>query len=93
MHLLTEEVEFETEPAALTMSPSTVDSSITNIVLSGIPRGHGLLKVVGYSTTVLGLKNQCKLRSVLPALGSPFYSIEVVPALPRLQIQVMSPTK
>ena len=51
------------------------------------------MKIVGYSTTVMGLKSNCKLKSVLPLLSSPFYSIEVVPALPRLQIQVMSPTR
>lgn len=43
--------------------------------------------------TVLGLKNQCKLKSVLPHLGSPFYSIRVVPALPRLAVHIASPNK
>ena len=63
------------------------------MVLRGTPKSHGLLKIVGYATTVLGLRNQCKLRTVLPALASPFYSVDVVPALPRLTIRVMSPTQ
>ena len=42
---------------------------------------------------VLGLKNQCKLKNLFPAMNTPFYSIQVIPALPRLQIQLVSPTK
>jgi len=94
MQLLTEDVEFESESTSLTLPPCSDQSSTnpTAVTLTGIPRGSGLLKIVGYSMTVLGLKNHCKLKTIMPSLNSAFYSIEVIPALPRLQIQVMSPS-
>ena len=117
MQLLTEDVEFETEPTSITLPPAIDSKPVpTPIVLngnnsldlfyalcrvnvdfiqlvSGVPRSPGLLKIVGYSMAVLGLKNHCKLKSALPLMGSPFYSIRVIPALPRLTVQIASPNK
>ena len=64
-----------------------------NNTFSGIPRRPGLLKIVGYSMTVLGLRNHCKLKSAMPLMGSAFFSIHVVPALPRLSVEIASPNQ
>ncbi|XP_046452687.1 protein brunelleschi-like isoform X2 [Daphnia pulex] len=92
MQLLTEDVEFESESSCIILPPA-VDQKTTPtvITLSGIPRRPGLLKIVGYSMTVLGLRNHCKLKSAMPLMGSAFFSIHVVPALPRLSVEIASP--
>lgn len=93
IQLLTEDVEFEPETTSVILPP-TLDpktTAPTPVILSGIPRKPGLLKIVGYSMTVLGLKNHCKLKSAMPLMGSSFFSIHVVPALPRLSVQIATP--
>lgn len=66
---------------------------IYNVVSIGTPRGHGNLKILGYSMTVLGLKSNCKIKTAVPNMKIPFLTIPVVPALPRLSLQLMTQTR
>jgi hypothetical protein len=96
-------VDKKTTPTVITLSGNVGFSSscycrlsfVLNkpFFFSGIPRRPGLLKIVGYSMTVLGLRNHCKLKSAMPLMGSAFFSIHVVPALPRLSVEIASPNQ
>lgn len=45
---------------------------------------------LGYATHVLGVKSNCRLRDI-PAIRKPFFSVEVIPRLPQIQVSTSLP--
>ncbi|KAF2898541.1 hypothetical protein ILUMI_07633 [Ignelater luminosus] len=85
MRLLTSGVVFESIPETVVL-PSDTPTSVT---LNGTPKESGELEILGYSTHTLGVKSNCRLRYMLNFL--PLYSIEVIPALPTMEIKTSLP--
>ncbi|XP_073992373.1 trafficking protein particle complex subunit brun isoform X2 [Rhodnius prolixus] len=81
MRLLTNGVVFETLPLTVTLPPEVSRYPVT---LSGTPKEVGELEILGYSTHTLGVKSNCRLKT-LPKIPHSQFTIEVVPALPHLQ--------
>lgn len=89
MRLLTGGIVFESLPLTLSLPPEAVNYSIT---LSGTPRETGELDITGYSTHTLGVKSNCRLKNI-PKMIKSVYSVDVIPALPRLQVSSSLPNK
>ncbi|CAM1328735.1 TRAPPC9 (predicted) [Pycnogonum litorale] len=87
MGLMADGIAFETFPSCLSLPP---ESGPFPVNLLGTPRSTGELIILGYTTHVLGVKSNCKLID-LPAIKEPTYSIEVVPALPQVQVTTSLP--
>ncbi|KAG8515455.1 Trafficking protein particle complex subunit 9, partial [Galemys pyrenaicus] len=87
MGLLTCGVEFESLPAALSLP---AESGLYPVTLVGVPRTAGTITVNGYHTTVFGVFSDCLLDS-LPGVKTSGSTVEVIPALPRLQISTSLP--
>ncbi len=51
-------IEFETFPSALSLAAMSGPHKVS---LVGVPKGTGILKILGYTCTVLGVKSTCKL--------------------------------
>lgn len=88
MRLLTNGVVFESLPET-TVLPALSPSTIT---LRGTPIEHGSLEILGYSTHTLGVKSNCRLKHMNRDRDRltefpPSFSIDVIPALPRLEIR------
>ncbi|KAL7645759.1 UNVERIFIED_CONTAM: hypothetical protein RMT77_002654 [Armadillidium vulgare] len=82
MMLITEGVEFEawTSTVVIEASPEA-----QMVILRGRPQEPGELRILGYSFSLLGVASNCKFKS-MSHLKVPFYSLNVVPALPCVQI-------
>ncbi|XP_034016028.1 LOW QUALITY PROTEIN: trafficking protein particle complex subunit 9 [Thalassophryne amazonica] len=87
MGLLTSGVEFESLPAALSLP---AESGLYPVTLVGVPRTAGNITVNGYHTSVFGVTSECLLDS-LPIVKTGGCLVEVVPALPRLQLSTSLP--
>ncbi|XP_074120839.1 trafficking protein particle complex subunit 9 isoform X1 [Sminthopsis crassicaudata] len=87
MGLLTSGVEFESLPAALSLP---AESGLYPVTLVGVPRSTGQISINGYHTTVFGVFSDCLLDS-LPGIKTNGSTVEVIPALPRLQISTSLP--
>ncbi|ELK11667.1 Trafficking protein particle complex subunit 9 [Pteropus alecto] len=87
MGLLTSGVEFESLPAALSLP---AESGLYPVTLVGVPQTTGTITVNGYHTTVFGVFSDCLLDN-LPGIKTGGSSVEVIPALPRLQISTSLP--
>ncbi|XP_035285686.1 trafficking protein particle complex subunit 9 isoform X1 [Anguilla anguilla] len=87
MGLLTSGVEFESLPAALSLP---AESGLYPVTLVGVPRTAGNITVNGYHTSVFGVNSDCLLES-LPGVKTGGVAVEVVPALPRLQLSTSLP--
>ncbi|XP_036779007.2 trafficking protein particle complex subunit 9 isoform X7 [Manis pentadactyla] len=87
MGLLTSGVEFESLPAALSLP---AESGLYPVTLVGVPRTTGTIAVNGYHTTVFGVFSDCLLDD-LPGIKAGGSTVEVIPALPRLQISTSLP--
>lgn len=87
MGLLTSGVEFESLPAALSLP---AESGLYPVTLVGVPQTTGMITVNGYHTTVFGVFSDCLLDN-LPGLKTGGSTVEVIPALPRLQISTSLP--
>ncbi|XP_058866218.1 trafficking protein particle complex subunit 9 isoform X1 [Acipenser ruthenus] len=87
MGLLTSGVEFESLPAALSLP---AESGLYPVTLVGVPRTAGSITVNGYHTSVFGVTSDCLLES-LPGVKTSGCTVEVVPALPRLQLNTSLP--
>ncbi|XP_042636839.1 trafficking protein particle complex subunit 9 [Orycteropus afer afer] len=87
MGLLTSGVEFESLPAALSLP---AESGLYPVTLVGVPQTTGTITVNGYHTTVFGVFSDCLLDN-LPGVKSSGATVEVIPALPRLQISTSLP--
>ncbi|XP_066984231.1 protein brunelleschi [Macrobrachium rosenbergii] len=82
MMLITEGVQFESWTSTVVLKK---EKGLQPVTLRGRPQGSGELRVIGYSSTVLGVSSNCRLK-FMPNLKIPSYTINVVPALPFLQI-------
>lgn len=87
MGLLTSGVEFESLPAALSLP---AESGLYPVTLVGVPQTTGMITVNGYHTTVFGVFSDCLLDN-LPGVKTSGSTVEVIPALPRLQISTSLP--
>ncbi|XP_006152186.1 trafficking protein particle complex subunit 9 isoform X2 [Tupaia chinensis] len=87
MGLLTSGVEFESLPAALSLP---AESGLYPVTLVGVPQTTGTITVNGYHTTVFGVFSDCLLDD-LPGVKTSGSTVEVIPALPRLQIGTSLP--
>ncbi|XP_067835851.1 trafficking protein particle complex subunit 9 [Heptranchias perlo] len=87
MGLLVMGVEFESLPAALSLP---AESGLYPVTLVGVPRTSGQINVNGYRTSVFGVSSDCLLEN-LPGVKTNGCTVEVVPALPRLQITTSLP--
>ncbi|XP_025902933.1 trafficking protein particle complex subunit 9 [Nothoprocta perdicaria] len=87
MGLLTAGVEFESLPAALSLP---AESGLYPVTLVGVPQTTGQITVNGYHTSVFGVFSDCLLDN-LPGVKTNGCTVEVVPALPRLQISTSLP--
>ncbi|KAJ9597832.1 hypothetical protein L9F63_011327, partial [Diploptera punctata] len=87
MRLLTNGAVFESNPSSLSL-PS--ESGPHPVLLSGTPKEPGELEVLGYSTHTLGVKSNCKLKSI-GGFPHPQYSVDVIPALPKMQVLTSLP--
>lgn len=88
MRLLTNGVVFESLPET-TVLPALTSSTIT---VRGTPIENGSLEILGYSTHTLGVKSNCRLKHMKRDRDRltqfpPSFSVEVIPALPRLEIK------
>ena len=89
--VMTDGVAFEpNHETALKISATT---SHPDISLNGIPRGSGILEILGYKIHTLGIKSDCLLSQLPNArrlkLPSKF-AVEVVPRLPLMCAQCLS---
>uniref|UniRef100_A0A452UZX3 Trafficking protein particle complex 9 n=1 Tax=Ursus maritimus TaxID=29073 RepID=A0A452UZX3_URSMA len=87
MGLLTSGVEFESLPAALSLP---AESGLYPVTLVGVPQTTGTITVNGYHTMVFGVFSDCLLDN-LPGVKTSGSTVEVIPALPRLQISTSLP--
>ncbi|XP_062918897.1 trafficking protein particle complex subunit 9 isoform X1 [Mobula hypostoma] len=87
MGLLVSGVEFESLPAALSLP---AESGLYPVTLVGVPRTSGQINVNGYQTSVFGVSSDCLLEN-LSGVKVNGCTVEVVPALPRLQITTSLP--
>ena len=85
MQILATGVVFETIPETITLRPE--EPQYLN--LTGIPKEHGELEILGYSMHTLGVKSNCKLK-YFPQLFDKFF-IKVIPELPNLRIDSVIP--
>lgn len=61
--------------------------SSCSVTLRGQPTTPGELKITGYSLTALGVSSNCRFK-YLNHLRAPYYIMQVVPALPLLQVSL-----
>lgn len=87
MRLLTNGVVFESIPESISLP---AESSSIAVTLAGTPREVGDLEILGFSTHTLGVKSNCRLRH-MDAMPHPAYTVEVVPALPRINVETSLP--
>ncbi|EPY77673.1 hypothetical protein CB1_001219016 [Camelus ferus] len=87
--LLTGGVEFESLPAALSLP---AESGLYPVTLVGVPQTAGTITVHGYHTTVFGVFSDCLLDH-LPGVKTSGCTVEVTPALPRLQASTSLPRR
>nr|XP_020660194.1 trafficking protein particle complex subunit 9 [Pogona vitticeps] len=87
MGLLTSGVEFESLPAALSLP---AESGLYPVTLVGVPQSAGQITINGYNTSVFGVFSDCLLDK-LPGIKTNGCTVEVIPALPRLQISTSLP--
>lgn len=87
MRLLTSGVVFESIPESISLASESGPIAVT---LAGRPKEIGDLEVLGFSTHTLGVKSNCRLRHIEGMLH-PQYTVEVVPALPKIDIATSLP--
>ncbi|XP_076181020.1 trafficking protein particle complex subunit brun isoform X2 [Ptiloglossa arizonensis] len=87
MRLLTNGVVFESIPESITLPAESGPIAVT---LAGRPKEIGDLEILGFSTHTLGVKSNCRLR-YMEGMVHPQYTVEVVPALPRIEVATSLP--
>ncbi|KAI8439530.1 hypothetical protein MSG28_013279 [Choristoneura fumiferana] len=77
-------IVFESIPETIVLAPDTP----TTVNLHGTPKEVGELQILGYSTHTLGVKSNCRLKSMpMPNKFPASYTIEVIPSLPTITIE------
>ncbi|GMT33613.1 hypothetical protein PFISCL1PPCAC_24910 [Pristionchus fissidentatus] len=90
--LITDGVPFESVPVRMTLPPATEGAAPARIKLIGIPRSAGMLTISGYSCTVFGVRNVCRLQSEVSGGGSKTpLQIQILPALPLMTFDTTLP--
>lgn len=93
MRLLTNGIVFESHPETFMLQAL----SSSTITLRGTPIEHGSLEINGYSTHTLGVKSNCRLKHMnhdrerVLSQFPPMYKLNVIPALPNLEITTSCP--
>ena len=87
MRLLTNGVVFESLPESITLPAESGPIAVT---LAGTPKEIGDLEILGFITHTLGVKSNCRLRS-MDGMPHPQYSVEVVPSLPKIDVATSLP--
>lgn len=87
MRLLANGIVFESLPQSIVLQ-SNIPTAIS---LHGTPLEVGELELNGYSTHTLGVKSNCRLKNMLDRDFPANYKINVIPALPRLEIKTSLP--
>lgn len=87
MRLLTNGIVFESIPETITLAAESGPIAVT---LAGTPKEIGDLEILGFSTHTLGVKSNCRLRH-MDRMPHPQYSVEVVPALPKIDVSTSLP--
>ncbi|XP_042221045.1 protein brunelleschi-like isoform X1 [Homarus americanus] len=82
MMLITEGAQFESWASTTVLKP---EKGLQSVTIRGRPQSAGELRVIGYSSTVMGVSSNCRLK-FMSQLKMPQYSVNVVPALPLIQI-------
>lgn len=82
--LITEAVQFESWTSTVALKN---ERGLQPVTLRGRPQGAGELQITGYSTTISGVTSNCRFK-FLPHLRTPQYTINVVPALPMIQVSM-----
>lgn len=80
--LITEGAAFESWTSSLVLPASSQAQSCT---LRGRPQAPGELRVIGYSSQLMGVTSNCRFKFV-KLLKIPVYTINIIPALPFIQI-------
>lgn len=89
MRLLTDGVVFESIPESVVLQANATAS----ISLYGKPMEIGDLELNGYSTHTLGVKSNCRLKYMLDrTFPCNFYKVNVVSALPTIEIKTSLPS-
>lgn len=100
MRLLTNGIVFESLPQSIVLPisssnsaaiPNSSSSITTSITLHGTPIEYGTLDIQGYSTHTLGVKSNCRLKHMNGRKFPNNYQIDVIPALPKLDISTSLP--
>ncbi|XP_030380620.1 protein brunelleschi [Scaptodrosophila lebanonensis] len=87
MRLLTNGVVFESLPQTIILQPHVP----TNVSLHGTPIETGQLDLQGYSTHTLGVKSNCRLKHMRGRSFPPNFLVDVIPALPRIDVKTSLP--
>lgn len=88
VRLLSTGVVFESIPQTLTLPPKLP----TYVTLHGQPiECGGPVHIEGYSTHTLGVKSDCRLRSMLGRAFPAAFHVNVIPAMPKLKLQTSLP--
>ncbi|GFS33195.1 trafficking protein particle complex subunit 9 [Trichonephila inaurata madagascariensis] len=87
MSILADDIPFENFPACLSLP---AESGPYPVTLHGSPIGSGKLQILGYITHVLGVKNICLLKDI-PAIKKPYFTIDVIPRLPVIELSTSLP--
>ncbi|CAG7822209.1 unnamed protein product [Allacma fusca] len=87
MCLITDGVNFQVNSNVISIP---AESSMFPATLTGIPLAPGNLRILGYSTFTLGAKSNVRLKS-MKAMTVPHIDIEIVPALPSLEVETNKP--
>lgn len=87
MRLLTSGIVFDPIPESITLPAESGPIAVT---LAGTPKEIGDLEILGFSTHTLGVKSNCRLKS-MESMPHPLYSVEVVPSLPKIDVATSLP--
>ncbi|KAL1123080.1 hypothetical protein AAG570_002168 [Ranatra chinensis] len=82
--LLTNGCVFESLPLTVVLPPEVIRFPV---MLTGTPKEVGALEIIGYSTHTLGVKSNCRLKS-LPKIPTTQIFIDVVPSLPLVKVSL-----
>lgn len=88
MRLLTDGVVFESVPESVVLQSNETET----VSLFGTPLEVGDLELNGYSTHTLGVKSNCRLKHMLDRSFPMNYKINVVSAMPTIDIKSSLPT-
>ncbi|GMT03118.1 hypothetical protein PENTCL1PPCAC_25292, partial [Pristionchus entomophagus] len=90
--LITEGVAFEPVPVRMSLPPASEGAAPARIKLIGVPRSAGLLTISGYSCTVFGVRNVCRLQQAGGSASSKTpLQVQILPALPLMTFDTTLP--